>query len=310
MPIIYKLTHNKSKLLKAFKDPLFGLGLFLNQIAPLIKNDRLFLTWKYYTVFHRFPNLENPQTYNEKLQWLKLHDKHPEYAQMVDKAEAKKYVSNIIGEEYIIPTFGVYSHFDEIDFEKLPNQFVIKCTHDSGGVIVCKDKKTLDIQAARKKIEYGLGKSAYWGTREYPYKNVPPRIIVEAYMEDESGYELKDYKIFCFDGKPEFLFVATDRGIKGEETKFDFFDLEWNHLPFTNGHPNSTKPIKKPENFEKMMELSAQLSQNIPQVRVDLYNINGKIYFGELTFFHWSGMTPFVPEDWDYKFGEMICLPQ
>ena len=310
MSLLYKFTSNKAKIAKAFKDPLFGLGLVLNQVAPLIKNDKTFLEWKYYTVFHRFPNLEKPQTYNEKLQWLKLHDKHPEYTQMVDKAEAKKYVASIIGEEYIIPTFGVYSHFDEIDFDKLPNQFVIKCTHDSGGVIVCKDKKTLDIQAARKKIEYGLGKSAYWGTREYPYKNVPPRIIVEAYMEDESGYELKDYKIFCFDGKPEFLFVATDRGIKGEETKFDFFDLEWNHLPFTNGHPNSTKPIKKPENFEKMMELSAQLSQNIPQVRVDLYNINGKIYFGELTFFHWSGMTPFVPEDWDYKFGEMICLPQ
>ena len=310
MSLIYKLTSNKAKIIKAFKDPLFGLGLILNQIAPLIKNDKTFLKWKYYTVFHRFPNLKNPQTYNEKLQWLKLHDKRPEYTQMVDKAEAKNYVSNIIGEEYIIPTFGVYSHFDEIDFEKLPNQFVIKCTHDSGGVVVCKDKSIFDVQAARKKIEYGLGKSAYWGTREYPYKNVPPRIIVEAYMEDESGYELKDYKIFCFDGKPEFLFVATDRGIKGEETKFDFFDLEWNHLPFTNGHPNSTKPIKKPENFEKMMELSAQLSQNIPQVRVDLYNINGKIYFGELTFFHWSGMTPFVPEDWDYKFGEMICLPQ
>lgn len=309
MSLLYKITSNKAKIVKAFKDPLFALGLILNQIAPLIKNNELFLKWKYYTVFHRFPDLKNPQTYNEKLQWLKLHDKHPEYTQMVDKAEAKKYVANIIGEEYIIPTLGVYNSFDEIDFDKLPNQFVIKCTHDSGGVVVCKNKNTLDKQAARKKIEYGLSKSAYWGTREYPYKNVPPRIIVEVYMEDESGYELKDYKIFCFGGKPEFLFVATDRGIKGEETKFDFFDLEWNHLPFTNGHPNSTKTIKKPESFEKMVELSAQLSQAIPHVRVDLYNINGKIYFGELTFFHWSGMTPFVPEEWDYKFGEMIHLP-
>ena len=310
MSFIYKLTSNKAKIIRAFKDPLFALGLILNQIAPLIKNDELFLKWKYYTVFHRFPNLKNPQTYNEKLQWLKLHDKHPEYTQMVDKAEAKKYLANIIGEEYIIPTLGVYNSFDEIDFEKLPNQFVMKCTHDSGGVVVCKDKNSLNIQAVRKKIEYGLGKSAYWGTREYPYKAINPRIIVEAYMEDESGYELKDYKIFCFDGKPKFLFVATDRGIKGEETKFDFFDLEWNLLPFINGHPNSTKPIKKPENFDKMVELSAQLSKNMPHVRVDLYNISSKIYFGELTFFHWSGMTPFIPEEWDYTFGKMICLPK
>lgn len=309
MSIIYKLTSNKAKVIKAFKDPLFGFGLCLNQIAPLIKNDETFLKWKYYTVFHRFPNLKNPQTYNEKLQWLKLHDKRPEYTQMVDKAEAKKYVSQIIGEQYIIPTIGIYETFSDIDFNKLPNQFVIKCTHDSGGVVICKDKHSFNIDKARKKIEYGLGKINFWGTREYPYKTVKPRIIVEEYMEDESGYELKDYKIFCFDGKPEFLFVATDRGNKGEETKFDFFDLKWNHLPFTNGHPNSSKTINKPENFEKMVELARQLSQGIPHVRVDLYNISGKIYFGELTFFHWSGMTPFVPEEWDYKFGEMIHLP-
>lgn len=309
MPLIYKLTSNKAKIIKAFKDPLFGLGLILNQIAPFIKNDETFLKWKYFTFFHRFPNLKNPQTYNEKLQWLKLHDKHEEYAQMVDKAEVKKYVADIIGEEYIIPTIGVYKTFDEIDFEKLPHQFVIKCTHDSGGVVVCKNKNALDIEASRKKIEYGLNKNAYWGTREYPYQSVKPRIIVEKYLEDESGYELKDYKIFCFDGKPEFLFVATDRGNKGEETKFDFFDLKWNHLPFTNGHPNSSKTINKPKNFERMVELARQLSQGIPHVRVDLYNICGQIYFGELTFFHWSGMTPFVPEEWDYKFGEMIHLP-
>lgn len=310
MSLIYKLKSNKAKIVKAITDPFFCLELVLIQIAPLIKNDKTFLKWMFFSVFHRFPDFKNPKTYNEKLQWLKLYDKHPEYTQMVDKAKAKKFVANIVGEDHIIPTLGVFNSFDEINFDTLPNQFVIKCTHDSGGVVVCKDKSNLDIQAARIKIEYGLGKSAYWGTREYPYKTVKPRIIVEEYMEDESGYELKDYKIFCFDGKPRFLFVATDRGVKGEETKFDFYDLDWNHLPFTNGHPNSSKTIIKPENFEKMVELSAQLSQGIPHVRVDLYNINGKIYFGELTFFHWSGMTPFVPEEWDYIFGEMIKLPR
>lgn len=303
------ISFNKKRIKRIFKNPYSGLSLILDHIAPFIKDDEKYIRWMYYTVFRRFPDLKNPQTYNEKLQWLKLHDKHSEYTNMVDKAEAKKYVANVIGEEYIIPTLGVYNSFDEIDFSKLPNQFVIKCTHDSGGVVVCKDKSKLDILSARKKIEYGLGKSAYWSTREYPYKNVPPRIIVEEYMEDESGYELKDYKIFCFDGKPEFLFVATDRGMKGEETKFDFYDLEWNHLPLTNGHPNSSKIIPKPKNLEKMVEISAKLSQGIPHVRVDLYNINGKIYFGELTFFHWSGLTRFVPEEWDYKFGELLHLP-
>ena len=305
------MKKNRSKLQKAIQTP--GRAL-MNIIYHFPKfsaklDDEKYVRFIYKWCFKKKLDLENPKTFSEKLQWIKLYDHNELYTRVVDKYAVKEYIASQIGEEYIIPTLGVYNSFDEIDFDKLPNQFVIKCTHDSGGVVVCKNKNTLDKQAARKKIEYGLSKSAYWGTREYPYKNVPPRIIVEVYMEDESGYELKDYKIFCFGGKPEFLFVATDRGIKGEETKFDFFDLEWNHLPFTNGHPNSTKTIKKPESFEKMVELSAQLSQAIPHVRVDLYNINGKIYFGELTFFHWSGMTPFVPEEWDYKFGEMIHLP-
>lgn len=299
----------KDKIIHALKDPLYGLSLVLNRIAPFIKDDALFLKIKYFLVFHKRLNLNNPQTYNEKLQWLKMHDRKPEYAQMVDKAEAKKYVANMIGEDYIIQTIGVYNSFDEIDFDILPKQFVIKCTHDSGGVVVCKDKNNFDREKAQKKIEYGLGKSAYWSTREWPYKNVKPRIIVEKYMEDESGYELKDYKFFCFNGKPKFLFVATDRGVDGEETKFDFYDLNWNHLAFKNGHPNSPVSINKPDKFEEMISLSEKLSEGIPHVRVDLYNIRGKIYFGELTFFHWSGLVPFEPEEWDKTIGDMLILP-
>ena len=260
--------------------------------------------------FHHKLNLKNPQTYNEKLQWLKLYDRHEEYTQMVDKYEAKKYVASIIGDEYIIPTLGVYDSFDEIDFHELPNQFVLKCTHNSGGIIICKDKQTLDIKKSRKLMNKWMKKNPFWSNREYPYKNVKPRIIAEQYMEDESGYELKDYKFFCFDGEVKYIFVATDRGKEDEETKFDFFDMDWNHLPFTNGHPNNPEPIKKPENFEKMKDLASELSKGIPHVRVDLYNIRGSIYFGELTFFHWSGLTPFVPEEWDYLFGNCIHLPQ
>ena len=262
---------------------------------------------EYFIVFGKRLRLKNPQTYSEKLQWLKLHEGDPIYTRMVDKAEAKKYVTEIIGEEYIIPTYGVWNHFDEIDFDKLPDQFVLKTTHDSGGVIICKDKKTLDKNAAKVKLEKSLKNDYYYTSKEWPYKNVVPRIIAEKYMEDESG-ELCDYKLFCFDGKMKALFIATDRFTSGEETKFDFFDENFNHLPFTNGHPNATKPIKKPESFQQMKDLAEKLSQKIPHVRVDFYCTNGKIYFGELTFFHWGGFKRFEPEEWDFKFGEWFKL--
>lgn len=273
----------------------------------LIFGDEIYVRVEYFIVFGKRLRLKNPQTYSEKLQWLKLHEGDPIYTRMVDKAEAKKYVTEIIGEEYIIPTYGVWNHFDAIDFDKLPDQFVLKTTHDSGGVIICKDKKTLDKNAAKVKLEKSLKNDYYYTSKEWPYKNVVPRIIAEKYMEDESG-ELCDYKLFCFDGKMKALFIATDRFTSGEETKFDFFDENFNHLPFTNGHPNATKPIKKPESFQQMKDLAEKLSQKIPHVRVDFYCTNGKIYFGELTFFHWGGFKRFEPEEWDFKFGEWFKL--
>ena len=254
-------------------------------------------------------NLDNPQTFSEKLQWLKLYNRKPEYTQMVDKVGAKEYVASIIGEEYIIPTLGVWDRVEDIDWDTLPNQFVLKCTHDSGGLVICSDKSKVDIDAAKRKLKWGLKRNFYAQNREWPYKNVKHRIIGEQYMVDESGYELKDYKWFCFNGEPKALFIATDRGVEGEETKFDFFDAEFNHLPFTNGHPNAKREIAKPKSFEKMKELAAKLSAGQPHLRVDFYDIDGKIYFGELTFYHWSGMVPFEPEEWDYKFGEWIKLP-
>lgn len=272
--------------------------------------DELYLRLKFYFIFGRRLNLDNPQTYNEKLQWLKLHDQHPEYTKMVDKIEAKRYVASVIGNEYIIPTLKTYDSIDEVDFDELPRQFVLKCTHDSGGVVVCKDKDKLDKQKALKKLSKSLSENFNYQTREYPYKNVKPRIIAEQYMEDESGYELKDYKIFCFDGEPKLSFVASDRQKEDEDTKFDFFDINWNHLPVVNGHPLSTHAIAKPKNYTKMLELAAKLAKGIPHVRVDLYNINGKIYFGEMTFFHWSGFMPFIPEEWDYTFGSYLHLPK
>lgn len=273
-------------------------------------DDKSYLKLMFRCKLGRKLNLDCPTTFNEKLQWLKLYDRNPMYSRMVDKYEAKKYVAEKIGEQYIIPTLGVWDCFDDIDFEQLPNQFVLKTTHDSGGIVICKDKSKLNIHAARDKIEKSLRTNYYLHGREWPYKNVKPRIIAEKYMVDESGFELKDYKIFCFDGFAKAMFIATDRQVEEEETKFDFYDMDFKHLPFTNGHPNSTCEIKRPESFEEMKSLAEKLSKGIPQVRVDFYDVNGNVYFGELTLFHFSGMTPFEPEKWDSKFGEWIKLPK
>lgn len=271
-------------------------------------SDADFLRMQFKNVFGYDLDLENPQTYNEKLQWLKLNDRNPRYVRLVDKYQVKKIVADIIGEEYIIPTLGVWDNFDDIDFSKLPNQFVLKCTHDSGGLVICTDKSKLDMVAAKKKIEKSLKNDYYMQNREWPYKDVPRKIIAEAYMVDESGYELKDYKFFCFNGEVKAMFIASDRGNSTEETKFDFFDAEFRKLPFINGHPNSKKQYERPKTFEKMKLLAGKISTGLPQARIDFYDVNGKIYFGEITFFHWSGFKKFEPQIWDKKFGEWIDL--
>ena len=289
--------------------PLRKLLIYLLIKTARLYPDKLFLKILFQLRTGYRLNLKNPQTFNEKLQWLKLNNRNPICTQMVDKIEVKKYVASIIGEEYLIPTLAVYESAEEIDFSILPNQFVLKCTHDSGGIVVCRDKSNLDINVAKEKMKKGLKRDYFYRNREWPYKNVLHRIIAEQYMEDESGYELKDYKFFCFDGVPKLLFVATDRGLIYEETKFDFYDMQFNHLPFTNGHPNSNKTIIRPRGFEQMKDIAAKLSKGFPHLRVDLYDINGRVYFGELTFYHWSGMTPFEPIEWDYKLGNLIELP-
>lgn len=298
-----------NRIVEFWNDPKTLLQPILRRIARFIP-DKLYLKLLFYSRMGKSLNLDNPETFNEKLQWLKLYNRNPEYSRMVDKIEAKKYVADIIGQEHIIPTLGIFESVDEIPWDTLPNQFVLKCTHDSGGIVICKDKQSLNIREAKEKLSKGLKKSYYYQNREWPYKNVKPRIICEEYKIDESGYELKDYKWFCFDGEVKALFIATDRGRQEEDTKFDFYDADFNHLPFTNGHPNSSKKLSKPVGFKEMKDLAAKLSKGIPHVRVDFYDINGKIYFGEMTFFHWSGTKPFVPEEWDYTFGSWIKLPK
>lgn len=273
--------------------------------------DDEFLKKKYQAVMGKKLDLDNPRTFTEKLQWLKLYNRNPKYTTMVDKYLVKEYVANMIGEEYIIPTLGVWENAYDIDFDKLPNEFVLKCNHNSGlGMCICKDKTQLDIEKTRELLSKGLSQNYYLCGREWPYKDVKRRIIAERYMKDSTfSEELTDYKFFCFDGIVKMMFIATDRQNEKEDTKFDFFDEHFNHLPFIQGHPNATRALNKPANFEKMKELAEILSKDIPHVRVDFYEINGKVYFGELTFFHFSGMEPILPEFWDYKIGEWLHLP-
>lgn len=285
---------------------------FVNSDVGLNKymDDAKYLSKYYYYKMGHPLNLDSPKAFSEKLQWLKLYDRRPEYTTMVDKYAVKDFVAHIIGNQYIIPTLGVWDKVEDIDFSKLPNQFVLKCTHDSHGLIICKDKSKLNTSAAKKTLKKALHRNYYSAYREWPYKEVPPRIIAEKYMEDTETSELRDYKFFCFNGEVKALFIASERYSGTTETKFDFFDEDFNHLPFTNGHPNSEQAIKKPTQFELMKEIASKLSRGIPHVRVDLYEVNGKVYFGELTFYHWSGLMPFSPEEWDYTFGSWLQLPE
>ena len=256
-------------------------------------------------------NLDNPQCFTEKLQWLKLYNRKPEYTIMVDKYTAKKYVAEKIGEEYIIPTYGIWDRFDDIDFDALPNQFVLKCTHDSGGRIICRDKEQLDLQRAKQKINASLARDYYLSGREWPYKDVPRKIIAEKYMKEESvesGEEcLTDYKWFCFNGEPKLVYISKDNAA---DPRTDFFDMDFNHVNMRMKDKNSEVLPEKPKLFDEMKRLATILSAGIPHVRVDFYNINGRIYFGELTFFHNSGFSRIYPEEWDYTFGSWIKLPK
>lgn len=272
--------------------------------------DSVYIKFKYRHHFGKFPNMKDPKTFNEKLQWLKLHDRNPQYIAMVDKYDAKKYIVDQIGEEYVIPSYGVWNTFEEINFDSLPDKFVLKTTHDCGGVVICKDKKTFDKDKAKTFLEKNLKNNYFWEGREWPYKNVKPRILAEAYMENAETGDLRDYKIFAFNGSAKALFIATDRQNETEETKFDFYDEKFNHLDIRNGHPNADFEIKKPVNFDKMISLAEKLSSGIPHLRVDFYEANGHLYVGELTFSHYSGFVPFDPPEWDLKFGEWIELPK
>ena len=282
--------------------------------SPLFRYlpDKTALEIQFQKTFHRKIDWDDPKTFNEKLQWLKLYDRKPEYTTMVDKYAAKAYAASIIGEEHIIPTLGVWDQFDDIDFDKLPDQFVLKCTHGSGDIVICRDKQNFDYKMTREKFNKALQFDYFKVSREWPYKNVPRMIIAEQYMDnkdEECGVNggINDYKFFCFNGEPKIMFVATDRAT---DCRFDYFDMDFKHLAIDNIHANSDHNVPRPSRFEEMKTLASKLSRGHSFMRVDLYQINGQVYFGEFTFFHASGFSTYNPEEWDYKMGEWLQLPE
>ncbi len=252
-------------------------------------------------------NLSDPLTFNEKLQWLKLYDRKDEYTQYVDKCAAKEIVANKIGAQYIIPTLEVWDAPEKIQFQQLPSQFVLKCNHNSGtGLYICKNKDELDQEKVLRELKRGMQEDYYLTGREWPYKNVKRRILAEQYMVDESGTELKDYKIFCFHGRPEYIQVDFGRFTKHER---NLYSTKWEYMGFASLYPtNKEHVIPRPVCLEKMLEIAEELSKNVPFMRVDLYVIGDKIYFGEMTLYHGSGFEPFQPVEWDRRLGDLIDL--
>ncbi len=254
-------------------------------------------------------DLDDPKMFNEKLQWLKLHDRKPIYTTMVDKYAVKHYVAGCIGEEYVIPTLGIWDTFDKIDFDSLPNRFVLKCTHDSGGLVICRDKSMFDKKSARKKVEKCLKQNYYWTSREWPYKDVKPRIIAEQYMYDKDQItSLTDYKFYCFNGEPKFLYVS--QGLEDHSTaSISFLTLDWQFAPYERSDfkPFSKLP-EKPKKLDQMIDIAKKLSMGIDFLRVDLYEINDSIYFSELTFSPCAGFMPFSNPEHDLEIGNMLKL--
>lgn len=272
-----------------------------------ILSDKAHVCLKYRASMGHPLNLNNPQTFTEKLNWLKLYDHDPRYPGIVDKWEVMRFVKERIGEEYCVKKYGVWERFDDIDFDSLPKRFVLKCTHDSGGVVICRDKATFDKVTAREKLEASAKKNYYWLNREWPYKSVKPRILAEEYLEDSVCGDLPDYKFFCFQGETKFLYIVTGRS--GGKTCADFFDVDYNWLPVRQRFPHHPEPPEKPQCYAEMLELCRKLSAGFRHVRVDLFQVNGKVYFGEMTLTHSGGYHPLYPESYDKIFGNYLELP-
>ena len=297
------------KLVKFITNPIVRFGYLSRAGFYNHMSDEEWLKKRFKLLMGYPLDLENPKTFNEKLQWLKLYDRRPEYTTMVDKYESKKYVAGLIGEEYIIPTLGVWDRLEDINFDELPNQFVLKCTHDSGGVFIVRNKNTMDKETVKKKIKKSLKQNYYYLGREWPYKNVKPRVIAEKYMEDPTANELRDYKIFCFDGMPRFILTVEGGHVNEADVKRRLYDVNWKKVDVgLHGKKNEESVEPRPKQLEKILEVASILSKGMKHLRVDLYIVNEKIYFGELTFAHMSGFEHFSPVEFDLELGSYLTL--
>ena len=267
--------------------------------------DEPYLKMVYWIKTGKKLNLKDPQTFCDKLNWLKLYERNPQYTRLVDKVAVREHIKEVLGEDICIPMLGAWAHYDDIDFDALPDKFVLKCNHDSGSVKVITSKEAMDHDTLREFYENRLKQNPYILGREYPYRDVPPLIYAERYMVPDGDSDINDYKFFCFNGKPEILFVATERSA---DCKFDFFDMDFSHLDIVNIHPQSDHIVPKPKTFEEMKSIAEKLSQGIKFVRIDLYEINGKVFFSEYTFYHAGGFWPLDPKEWEYKLGDLIDL--
>lgn len=296
------------KLKKVFTNPRLLITYLIVKNSFLFPNDTNYLKLLHKLYTKRPLDLKNPKSFSEKLNWLKLYNRIPEYTIMVDKVKAKEWVSERIGLQYIIPTIGVWEKPEDIDFDSLPNKFVLKCNHNSGtGMFICRDKNHLDKKRVIRNLRKGLRENYYSGYREWPYRDVPRRVLAEQFMEDENGeLDLVDYKFFCFNGDPFMMYISQDHS---EHPTTDFFDMDFQRLPIRMKDPNSEGIVRKPEHFEEMKRLATILCKGIPHLRVDFYIVNNRVYFGELTFFHNAGFTEIHPEEWDRRIADMIKLP-
>ena len=290
--------HEISRPLQSFVRPVLML-------LRKLTNDETYIRIRFFIKYKRFLNLKNPDTFFAKINWLKLNQKDSLFTRVVDKYEVRKHIKEKIGSEFLIDLIGVYDSVEAVDFEKLPNAFVLKPTHGSDWVLLCKDKADLDIAVAKKTMQTWLESNYYkmWG--EYIYKDVPPRIVCEKMLTNPNGATIVDYKIYCFNGEPKFIHTDKD---KYKNHTLDFYDLEWNRLPFGLLFPRSKEGLPKPKTLTKMLELATILSKEFKFVRVDLYEVDNKVYFGELTFYPCNGFGNFYPPSVDYEMGQLINL--
>lgn len=299
------------KAVKYMVDPGYRMLIHLGREEYNGIPDEKYLSLLFKGRFGRRLDLEEPKSFNEKLQWLKLYYRDPMYTVMADKYRVREYIERAIGGEYLIPLLGVWDDAEDIPFDTLPDRFVLKCNHNSGkGMCICRDKRSLDIEKTKAELKEGLKEDYHLLWREWQYRDIPRRIICEEYLTDGTGSdELKDYKLFCFNGRVEFSYLCADRFKKGG-LHLNVYDRNWEPMPFKTQYPSTDEPIPKPENYEKMIALAEKLAKGIPLIRVDFYESNGRLYIGELTLCPGGGFDIYEPEEWDYKLGDMLTLPE